>query len=222
MNSENIYLNCKPIEGITALHRVFAAIVLFMLGAVFGSANAANIYRYEDENGNLVYNSVIPAEYVKKGYTILNDRGQVIEVVPRALTAEEKVQREAERERERQAELVRQQQQERDNLLLRLYRNPQEVEKKREEKLAELEARRIPLQASVDKNLTEIADIDARQVRAEDAGVQLAEKILMRQAQLREDNRRYQEQLERLHAERREVISSYDADVKRLRELMGL
>jgi len=32
----------------------------------------------------------VPAEFVKNGYQVLNERGQVIEVVQRTLTAEER------------------------------------------------------------------------------------------------------------------------------------
>jgi hypothetical protein len=65
--------------------------ILLLISALFISqANAANLYKYKDDQGREITGSRVPAEFVKNGYQVLNERGQVIEVVQRTLTAEER------------------------------------------------------------------------------------------------------------------------------------
>jgi hypothetical protein len=104
-------------------HRKFSlpALAGLLLATLALPAVAANIYKYLDENGGTVFNSYIPAEYVSKGYTILNAQGQVIQVVPRAATPEEITAQAASKAAEEQALADRLVQQENDKLLTRLY-----------------------------------------------------------------------------------------------------
>ena len=61
----------------------FAAI---LLGACAASVTAAELYRYQNEDGITVVDWVIPAASVSGGYEILNESGQVVRVVPPAKT----------------------------------------------------------------------------------------------------------------------------------------
>src|SRR5688572_25550454 len=84
-------------------------------------AQGANIIRYTDRDGRTVYGSHIPSEYAGNGYTILNSRGQVLEVVPRAKTkAEIEAQEAAMAQAQAEAE-AKEAQEEADQLLIRLY-----------------------------------------------------------------------------------------------------
>jgi len=53
-------------------------------------ANAGLMYRYINDEGNVVLDYQVPAADIGKGYEILNDEGVVLQVVPRELTEEEK------------------------------------------------------------------------------------------------------------------------------------
>lgn len=55
----------------------------------FSAQVAANMYRYTDENGQIVISSTIPQEATKRGYDILSNNGRVIETIPPAPTEEE-------------------------------------------------------------------------------------------------------------------------------------
>lgn len=101
--------------------------VLVLVWWLASAANAAQpksgpgmLYRYVDENGNTVVKDYLPPEIVPKGYTILNQYGQTLEVVPPVKTkaelaeekrlkaqqaAEERAKRDAAR---RDAQLIRQ------------------------------------------------------------------------------------------------------------------
>ncbi|MEH6580688.1 MAG: hypothetical protein V7754_02040 [Halioglobus sp.] len=51
---------------------------------------AGDMYRYINDEGNVVLGYQVPTTDVKKGYEVLNEDGIVIQVVPRELTEEER------------------------------------------------------------------------------------------------------------------------------------
>ncbi len=65
---------------------LLAALLLTGTTALY-AAESLRIYRYTDNKGQTGFNSSIPAEFVKNGYAILNDKGQVLEEFPPILLA---------------------------------------------------------------------------------------------------------------------------------------
>src|SRR5687768_1058302 len=115
-------------------------VLLLLLGTgALNAAEAPRVYRYYDDSGLLVYNSFIPAEFAKNGYTILNQKGRVLEEIPRTLTREEKVAQAAEQERKWREEEALLAQQEADNYLMRVFRTPEDIARKRDRDLAEFD-----------------------------------------------------------------------------------
>ena len=55
-----------------------------LLGACAASVTAAELYRYQNEDGIPVVDRVIPGAYVSGGCEVLNESGQVVRVVPPA------------------------------------------------------------------------------------------------------------------------------------------
>jgi hypothetical protein len=51
-------------------------------------ANSGSLYRYTNDEGNMVVDDRVPTEYASRGYEVLNEEGIVMEVVPRELTEE--------------------------------------------------------------------------------------------------------------------------------------
>ena len=119
-------------------------------------AAAANIYKYIDKDGRTVFNSFIPAEYVKNGYTILNEQGQVVQVVPRAATAEELNAQQAAKAAEDAALAARLAQEEADKLLIRLYRTPEDIERKRDNNVKQLQTQQDLVSLNLTKTEAEI------------------------------------------------------------------
>ena len=95
-------------------------------------SEAANLYKYTDDQGREIVSSRVPAEFVKNGYQILNERGQVIEEVARSLSADELAAQSDEINARRLEEEARIAQEEADTMLLRLYRSPEEVIRRRD------------------------------------------------------------------------------------------
>src|SRR5688500_5203961 len=129
----------KPVRGTRSLTSLLA--LMLVLGTCsLNAAEATRIYRYYDNDGKLVYNSFIPAEFVRNGYTILNQKGSVLDEIPRTLTPEEMAEQIAERAKTRQQEEARIARQEADLVLLRVYRTPEDIQRKRDLSLADFDA----------------------------------------------------------------------------------
>ena len=101
--------------------RLLISVFVVTLTFTAGNAWSANLYRYVDADGVTVLDRTIPPEFVQNGYTILNEQGSILKVVPRALTEEEKTILRAEEQRAA-AQAAR------DAELRSLYRAPDDVD----------------------------------------------------------------------------------------------
>lgn len=196
------------------------ALGLLLAGAA-SSAHAANIYKYTDERGRTVFNSSIPPEFVKNGYSILNERGQVIEVVPRALTPEEIAARDAAEQARLAAEEAQRKQEEADSLLLRTYRSPDEVLQQRDVRVARLDARLIELTGELAKvdaevtRLTQLVALAREEGREPDAATVMALDTNSAQRQS------LQNEITVVEAEKQNEIALAERNARRLQELLG-
>jgi hypothetical protein len=102
---------------------------------------ARSLYRYYDAEGKMVVDYRVPAEYVGKGYEVLNDKGVVIQVVPRELTEEEKAQRDVEERLQLEAEAEQERLRKWDESLLLRYSAVEDIEDARERALRDLRIR---------------------------------------------------------------------------------
>ena len=117
------------------------AVCAVVLLAQMPDSQARELYRYTNDQGNMVVDYQVPPQYVPNGYEILNEKGMVIEVVPRELSEQEKADRDI---RERQAEEALAEQErlrEWDETLLRRYSTIEDIEAARERALSDLRIR---------------------------------------------------------------------------------
>jgi chromosome segregation ATPase len=102
---------------------------------------AVELYRYVNDEGSTVIDYQVPPEHVKKGYEVLNDKGVVIRVVPRELTAEEQKEADARARLEAQAEAEQRRLQEWDESLMLRYSTIEDIEAAQERALMDLRIR---------------------------------------------------------------------------------
>ena len=185
-------------------------------------AAAANIYKYIDKDGRTVFNSFIPAEYVKNGYTILNEQGQVVQVVPRAATAEELNAQQAAKAAEDAALAARLAQEEADKLLIRLYRTPEDIERKRDNNIKQLQTQQDPVSLNLTKTEAEIKAAQTAIDNTNKLGRPITDDMKKRLDEANADKATYQAQFDKFEADKTKVVTDAARDIKRLRELMGL
>ena len=183
--------------------------ILLLISALFISqANAANLYKYKDDQGREITGSRVPAEFVKNGYQVLNERGQVIEVVQRTLTAEERAAQSEQLEQQRLLEQAALRQEEEDRMLLRLYRTPEEVVRRRDATIEQLEAQMIVLNSLLEDAEEKLAELEQRVVNNENAGTQIPANLTAQVEDASNERNRLATQLVRIESEIEEAITT--------------
>jgi len=196
--------------------------ILLLISALFISqANAANLYKYKDDQGREITGSRVPAEFVKNGYQVLNERGQVIEVVQRTLTAEERAAQSEQLEQQRLLEQAALRQEE-DRMLLRLYRTPEEVVRRRDATIEQLEAQMIVLNSLLEDAEEKLAELEQRVVNNENAGTQIPANLAAQVEDASNERNRLATQLVRIESEIEEAITTAEKNINRLKELLNL
>lgn len=197
--------------------------ILLLISALFISqANAANLYKYKDDQGREITGSRVPAEFVKNGYQVLNERGQVIEVVQRTLTAEERAAQSEQLEQQRLLEQAALRQEEEDRMLLRLYRTPEEVVRRRDATIEQLEAQMIVLNSLLEDAEEKLAELEQRVVNNENAGTQIPANLTAQVEDASNERNRLATQLVRIESEIEEAITTAEKNINRLKELLNL
>ncbi len=130
---------------------------------------ARNLYRYYNEEGNMVVDFKVPAEYIAGGYEVVNEKGVVIKVVPRELTDDEKEVRDAQQQLEARARAEEQRLREWDESLLLRYSTVADIEAARDRALQDLRIRvsilkstRRSLKVQVENYQKQAADMERR------------------------------------------------------------
>ena len=139
---------------------------------------AGYLYRYVNDEGSMVIGYSIPAEYVDRGYEILNSDFTIHEVVGRALTPEERVNRTAEEKVARAAEKEAQRLREWDESLLLRYSSIEDIEAARERALSELQIRISILKGNVRSLKAQVESNQARAADIERGGGEVPTQIL--------------------------------------------
>lgn len=136
-------------------------------------AEASNLFRYHNSEGNPVIDHQVPPEYVAKGYEVLSSSGRVVKTVPPHQPVEE--QEGAESDAANRADQLKD-----DQFLLRSYSDVGEVEAAGERRLAQL-AREIEIiESNRAKNEEQLERARTRAARYQLAGKKLPEDLLER------------------------------------------
>lgn len=172
----------------------------------------ARMYRYRDNNGQLVISNTVPQEASTRGYEILNSQGRVVERIAPAPTEEELRQR-AEEER-RQLEAA--EQLERDKALLRRYRHPDDAVRALHRKINELQG----LNQLKRGNISVIeSQLDTEQSKAADlerSGREIPEVTLDKIDRLQQQIQDLEAEIAVQNRELEKIRKGYIEDIERL------
>jgi len=193
---------------------VTASVVALLL---FTAAASASMYRFTDENGQIVISNTIPQAASTRGYDILNSSGRVIETIDPAPTAEQIAAREArkrfEEKQERQLEL--------DKKLLERFSHPDEAVRAMYRKIRELRG----LSQLKRGNISVIeGQLDTEQGRAADrerSGREIAEATLEKIRRLESNIRQIEREISAQQAEIDAVKGQFVKNIERLETITG-
>ena len=152
------------------------------------------MYRYTDENGQIVISSTIPQEASRRGYDILSKNGRVIETIDPEPTEEEIAAREAEEKRQAEA----------------MHRKIRELQGLNQLKRGNISV----IVSQLDSEQSRAADLERS---GRDIPEATLEKIRRLEAQIRDIEREINSQNANIKALR----ERFEADIERLEEITG-
>lgn len=199
---------------------VSALVAALLLQAMAPAAESANLYRYTNDEGNVVVDYQVPTKYVAQGYEVLNMEGVVLEVVPRQLTEEEKQVLNAQQELEEAARAEQERLKEWDESLLLRYSTIADIEAAEERALRDLRIRmsilkgnKRSLKQQVENYQAQAADLERRGQEVDVARLVAIEDI---QAEIETTDRSINERAREIE----EVERAYQRDKDRFRMLL--
>ena len=199
---------------------VSALVAALLLQVTAPAAESANLYRYTNDEGNVVVDYQVPTRYVAQGYEVLNMEGVVLEVVPRQLTEEEKKVLNAQQELEEAARAEQERLKEWDESLLLRYSTIADIEAAEERALRDLRIRmsilkgnKRSLKQQVENYQAQAADLERRGQEVDVARLVAIEDI---QTEIETTDRSINERAREIE----EVEQAYQRDKDRFRMLL--
>lgn len=201
-------------------HAFPRALVLALALTSWASAYGANLYRYENDDGKIVYDQHVPPEYVHKGYTVLSEEGRVIKVVPRELTPAEKKIRDAELAKQEAEERRLEEQRATDKELMRLYRSVGDVERARKRKLRALDGAIAVRQENLDRLQKQKTSAETHAADLERGGLPVSEDLMENLRIIEGQIVKQREEIKEREEQRAQVSAQFDKDKARVKELL--
>jgi hypothetical protein len=196
-------------------YALFALALLLAPGCLAG-----NLYRYINSDGVTVVDYQVPAEYVSKGYEILNADGMVIRVVPRELTEEEKKVRNAEQEMQAAASAEEQRLREWDESLLLRYSTVADIEAARERALRDLRIRMSILKSNKRSLKQQVENYQAQAADLERSGREVDVARLSAIEDIQTEIESTDRSINDREKEIEEVSAAYQKDIERFEMLL--
>jgi hypothetical protein len=207
-----------------AVLRAFARgfVISVTLGLVATPAAATEWYRYQDDNGVMVLSHNVPPEFAHKGYSVLNDDGRVLRVVPRQLTPDEIVVRDAELVREAEQQARRDAAAERDRQLMQLYATPDEVEFAMNNKLDQIDDFIAKLKSQMQQKQQQLARYQTQAAEKERGQMPVSRDILSNIDAAEHEIQRISGEIDAKLDEKDAVRVKFKGDLDRIYYLYGL
>lgn len=181
---------------------------------------AGDMYRYINDQGNVVVGFHVPSDDVKKGYEVLNDDGIVLDVIPRELSEEELESATAQEKLASQADAEKERLREWDQSLLLRYSAVEDIEAARQRALSSLlinvsilKSNTRSLKQQVENYQVQAADIERR---GEEVDVERLTAIEDLQGEIEATERSIIDRT----AEMEQVKAEYQIDIDRFEQLL--
>lgn len=198
--------------------------ILTLLFADLALAANDKLYRYKNAKGTVVIDDHVPPGYTKNGYEILNQLGQVLEVIPRQLTQEELSNMSSEEAIKRKKKKLENAQLEYDRSLLMRYSDIADIEAVRDRTIRELAIRRSILHGNLNGNKAQVERQQAEAANIERKGRTVPQSLLDNIEQLKKKIALSELDIAARKEEIEAVRQEYQKDIERFQyliEVMG-
>lgn len=196
---------------------ILKRVVLFVfLSSISLSLFANQLYRYKNDNGQLVLSQTLPAQYAGKGYEILNHKGRVIKTIAPALTPKQIAQRDAELERKRLALIAKQKQDAIDEELKQLYSQPNDAVRVLSRRILDIENVIKIKFAKIKNSEAQIIDVESQAAQRQRKGLSIKDDSINTLQSLKKEIELTYVDIQELHNELNKVTAEFDKKIKRL------
>lgn len=183
------------------------------------AVDAQERYRWRDDNGSLRISDRIPPDAAGKRIEVLNARGMVVRVIEPKKTEEELAEAARQKELAEEEERKREAQVRRDRMLLDSYTTAEEIERRRDNRLAQLETYIRVSTDSVANLEAVLEDLESQAKRHTDAGREVPAELSGRIESTKIEIADNQAFLEAREHEQAQIREQFDADLERFKEL---
>ncbi len=195
--------------------------IIVLLSLIAASVQAQVVYRWTDEHGERHYGHSVPPEHAHRGYELIGPDGSIRGRVERALTEQERAERDAARRREAELAAEQRQQETQDRLLLAAYASEEDIINGMERQLDALNQQRVSLRDSLRRSSNRFEDLVGRAASLSQEGQTVPDRMNENIRTARDDVQQLRRALADLD-EREQVIRDRSAaELARFRELTG-
>lgn len=198
------------------LRRAFVWALMLIFPSV---VEAKPLYRYHNAEGNVVVGFQVPVESVSGGYEVLNSKGMVVKVVPRALTEEERKSKNAEERLEQEAREEQERLRKWDESLMLRYSAVVDIEDAQRRALGNLQIRMSILRSNRRAIKQQVENYQTQAANTERAGGDVEVERLRAIEQLQNDIRAIERDIKKRQLEIEDLSASYEADKTRFEML---
>ena len=167
-------------------------------------------YRYLNSDGVKVMNHTLPAKYAQTGYEVVSLSGEVIKVVPPALSKEEADRLAATNSSQKELAAW-------DKRLHRRFSSVEDIEAAKQRKLAGINTNTNILTGNIEKLKVQLATEQTRAAEKERLGRTIPESLLKNIANIEAEIKTSEETVTVRREEYQAVVTAFDKDIERFR-----
>ncbi len=199
------------------------SLMLLCAGLLITSASQAGLKKWVDENGQVHYGDRVPARYLKKEHYTINEQGVTVGTTEAQKTEAERKKEEAIKkiraERNEQELVKRREQALRDRVLLDTFTTENDLAIARDERLDAIDSQISLAETLITNDKRKLESVKQRISRLEASGRNVPENLRKEIAIVNRQLENHHTFVEDKNSERTKIIKTYEADVKRFREL---
>lgn len=194
-------------------------LLVLAAGLVAGSPVVAETYKWVDEKGQVHYTDRIPTDAVNRGMSELNKQGITKKLTTPALTPEQRKAADERLEEQRQNEKLQAEVRNRENALMSSYTSEADIDVAKRRNLALIGSGILNAEARIKSLQTKTAALAKEKLFYENKPI--PEKIAQEQAAIAAEIHKQNAAIDQLNAEALALISRYDAQKLRFREILA-
>ena len=196
-------------------HSIALLLAIPLLLMDIGDSHARKLYRWVDDEGNVTFSDQVPPDQVQHKRETLNEKAEVLDVLERARTPEERARlRRLEQLRKEQEKIIAKQAAT-DKVLLATYRNVDDMERALENKLALMDSKKRGIEGNKQRFEQQLHQQQQQAANLERNAQKVPEKLLQDIASTRQQILLTEQELARHTLERQRVEREFRADIAR-------